>query len=34
METDDLSKTLRVRVAERDVTLSHDTASKVWAVPS
>jgi len=26
-------KTLRVRVAERDVTLSHETGSKIWAVP-
>ena len=33
METDELGKTVRVRVADRDITLSHDTASKVWAVP-
>jgi DtxR family Mn-dependent transcriptional regulator len=32
VETDEVGKTLRVRVAERDVTLSHETASKVWAV--
>jgi hypothetical protein len=32
-ETDAVGKTLRVRVAERDVTLSHETASKIWAVP-
>ena len=32
LETDAVGKTLRVRVAERDVTLSHETASKVWAV--
>ena len=32
-ETDVVGKTLRVRVAERDVTLSHETASKIWAVP-
>ena len=32
-EADDVGKTVRVRVAERDVTLSHETASKVWAVP-
>ena len=32
MEADDVGKTVRVRVAERDVTLSHETASKVWAV--
>jgi DtxR family transcriptional regulator, Mn-dependent transcriptional regulator len=34
LEADDVGKTLRVRVADRDVTLSHETASKVWAVPS
>ena len=33
LEADDVGKTLRVRVADRDVTLSHETASKVWAVP-
>ena len=32
MEVDDVGKTVRVRVAGRDVTLSHETASKVWAV--
>ncbi len=32
MEADEVGKTLRVRVADRDVTLSHETASKVWAV--
>jgi len=32
METDSLGKTVRVRVADSDVTLSRDTASKVWAV--
>jgi len=30
--TDAMGKTLRVQVAERDVTLSHEAASKVWAV--
>jgi len=34
METDSVGKTVRVRVADRDVTLSHETASKVWAVRS
>ncbi len=34
LEADDVGKTLRVRVADRDVTLSHETASKVWAVPA
>src|SRR5712692_9369934 len=33
LESDEVNNTLRVRVAERDVTLSHETASKVWAVP-
>ena len=32
LEVDEVGKTSRVRVADRDVTLSHDTASKVWAV--
>src|SRR5690348_12143677 len=32
-ETDVVGKTLRVSVAEREVTLSHETASKIWAVP-
>jgi DtxR family Mn-dependent transcriptional regulator len=32
LETDDVGKTVRVRVAEREVTLSHETASKVWSV--
>ena len=33
LEVDEVGKTLRVRVADRDVTLSHEIASKVWAVP-
>ena len=32
LEADDVGKTLRVKVATREVTLSHETASKVWAV--
>ena len=32
LEADEVGKTLRVRVADREVTLSHETASKVWAV--
>jgi DtxR family Mn-dependent transcriptional regulator len=32
LETDAVGRTLRVHVAQRDVTLSHETASKVWAV--
>jgi Fe2+ transport system protein FeoA len=34
MESDRVGKTVRVRVAGKDVTLSHETASKVWAVPA
>jgi len=34
LETDYVGKTLRVRVADKEVTLSHETASKVWAVPA
>ena len=33
VEADQVGKTLRVKVADREVTLSHETASKVWAVP-
>jgi len=33
-EADEVGKTVRVRTAEREVTLSHQTASKVWAVPA
>jgi len=33
-ETDEVGKTVRVSVAGRDVTLSHETASKVWVVPT
>jgi hypothetical protein len=29
-----VAKTLRVSVADREVTLSHETAAKLWAVPS
>jgi DtxR family transcriptional regulator, iron-dependent repressor len=32
MEADEVGKTLRVKVVDREVTLSHETASKVWAV--
>ena len=32
IDADEVGKTLRVKVAEREVTLSHETASKVWAV--
>jgi len=32
VEADDVGKTLRVGVADKELTLSHETASKVWAV--
>ena len=32
-EVDDVGRTIRMRVAERDVTLSHETAGKVWVLP-
>lgn len=31
-EVDEVGKTLRVTVGSKDVTLSHETASKIWAV--
>jgi len=34
LEADEVGRTIRVRVAEQDVTLSHDTASKIWAIPA
>src|SRR6202521_2789494 len=33
LEADEVGKMLRVRVAGRELTLSHETTSKVWAVP-
>jgi DtxR family Mn-dependent transcriptional regulator len=33
VEVDEVAKTLRVRAGDRDVTLSHETAAKLWAVP-
>ena len=34
LEADEVGRTLRVRVGgSRDVTLSHETASKIWALP-
>jgi DtxR family transcriptional regulator, Mn-dependent transcriptional regulator len=32
IEADEVGKTMRVRVADTEVTVSHETASKVWAV--
>lgn len=33
-EADHVGRTMTVQVAEQDVTLSHDTASKLWAIPA
>ena len=33
VEVDEVAKTLRVQVAGREITLSHETAAKLWAVP-
>jgi DtxR family transcriptional regulator, Mn-dependent transcriptional regulator len=33
LEVDSVGRTLRIRTADREVTLSHETASKVWTVP-
>lgn len=33
LEVDDVGRTLRLQVADREVTLSHETAGKVWVLP-
>jgi DtxR family transcriptional regulator, Mn-dependent transcriptional regulator len=33
-EVDDVGRTLRLRVGDSDVTLSHETAGKLWVVPA
>ncbi|MGH7763517.1 MAG: metal-dependent transcriptional regulator [Candidatus Dormibacteraceae bacterium] len=33
VEVDDVARTLTLRANSRDVTLSHETAAKLWAVP-
>jgi DtxR family transcriptional regulator, Mn-dependent transcriptional regulator len=33
-EVDGIARTIRVRAGSRSVTLSHDTAAKLWVVPS
>jgi DtxR family Mn-dependent transcriptional regulator len=33
VEIDEVAKTVRVQVADREVTLSHETAAKLWATP-
>jgi DtxR family transcriptional regulator, Mn-dependent transcriptional regulator len=34
VEADAVGRTLRLRVAKREVTLSHETAAKIWMVPA
>ena len=34
VEVDDIGRTIRIRSGKREVTLSHDTAAKLWVVPS
>ncbi|MEA2656909.1 MAG: DtxR family transcriptional regulator, Mn-dependent transcriptional regulator [Chloroflexota bacterium] len=34
VEVDGVARTIRIRAGKRPVTLSHDTASKLWVVPS
>jgi DtxR family Mn-dependent transcriptional regulator len=34
VEVDDVGRTLRLRAGESDVTLSHETARKLWVVPA
>ena len=34
LEVDEVAKTLRIQAANRKLTLSHETAAKVWAVPA
>ena len=33
LEVDDVARTIRIRAGKRSVTLSHDTAAKLWVVP-
>jgi DtxR family transcriptional regulator, iron-dependent repressor len=34
LEVDDVGRTLRLRAGDSDVTLSHETAGKLWVVPA
>ena len=34
VEVDDVGRTIRIRAGKREVTLSHDTAAKLWVVPT
>jgi DtxR family Mn-dependent transcriptional regulator len=33
IEIDEVARTVRVQVVDREITLSHETAAKLWAVP-
>ncbi len=33
VEVDDVGRTIRIRAGKREVTLSHDTAAKLWVMP-
>jgi DtxR family Mn-dependent transcriptional regulator len=33
VEVDGIGRTIRIRAGKREITLSHDTASKLWVVP-
>jgi len=33
VEVDEIGRTIRIRAGKREVTLSHDTAAKLWVVP-
>jgi DtxR family Mn-dependent transcriptional regulator len=34
VEVDDIGRTIRIRAGQRELTLSHDTASKLWVIPA
>jgi DtxR family Mn-dependent transcriptional regulator len=34
IEVDEVGRTIRIRAGKRPITLSHDTAAKLWVVPS
>jgi len=34
VEVDGVGRTIRIRAGKRNVTLSHDTAAKLWVVPA
>lgn len=33
VEVDDIGRTIRIRAGKREITLSHDTAAKLWVMP-